>query len=274
MTMRDDRHQTSGVNVRRAALGPHRSTALLALALAALALIAVSPAAEARTPHRGVEWRCTPSGIRALRGAARMERRVRCLLNGRRAGVGARPLRYNRCLDRAAERHARDMVRRRYFAHSSRGDGTPADRARAAGYAPRSGRWTVGENLGWGVAAAADPHAMVRAWMHSPMHRFNVLQPAYRDVGVAVVHGTPTRGPGRSRRARATYVVEFGARQHAGGCSARAVGRHRAARRPQRVHAHARRAEGKRHTRSARHPAAKRTPHRRAADRRSAHPAG
>jgi uncharacterized protein YkwD len=218
MTTRDDRH---------------RAHAALVLALALLCLFAAAvatPAADARkgAGQRG-EQRCTPAGIRALHGTARAERKVRCLINGRRLRVGAPRLRYNRCLDRAAERHARDMVRRRYFAHTSHRGGTPLQRARAAGYVPRSGRWSVGENLGWGAGAGATPAPIVRAWMRSPGHRANIMRHGYRDVGVAVVRGAPIRSAGGPRSARATYVVEFGARQQGRRCGAP-----RSAARPQR----------------------------------------
>jgi uncharacterized protein YkwD len=200
----------------------HRAPAALFLVLLLAGLLAAAAAAPAADARRRAERRCTPAGINALHGTARAERKVRCLLNRRRAASGLRGLRYNRCLDRAAERHARDMVRRRYFAHSSRPGGTPAQRARAAGYVPRSGGWTVAENLGWGLGAGAEPRAIVRGWLRSPGHRANILRGRYRDVGVAVVHGAPVRAAKGARKARATYVVEFGARDGGGRCGGRA----------------------------------------------------
>lgn len=203
MTTTDDRHRVHAVLV-------------LVLMLAGLLAALAAPVADARSR---AEQRCTPAGIRALHGTARAERRVRCLVNQRRAASGMRALSYNRCLDRSAERHARDMVRRRFFAHSSRGGGTPEQRARAAGYVPRGGGWTVAENLGWGVGAGADPRAIVRGWLRSPGHRANILRARFRDVGVAVVRGAPVRtAKGAARKASATYVIEFGARQNGARC--------------------------------------------------------
>jgi uncharacterized protein YkwD len=233
MTTREDRHRA-----------PVALVLLIALAGLLVAAVAASPA-DARRPRaqqseprrqrdapraRRVERRCTPAGINALRGTAKLERRVRCLVNRRRARSGMAPLRYNRCLDRAAERHVRDMVRRRYFAHSSLRGSTPAERARAAGYVPRSGGWAVAENLGWGLGAGALPHAIVRAWLRSPGHRANILQRSFEDVGVAVVPGSPFRTTvRRSGKAPATYVVEFGARQSGRRCAGRPRGRKPAA---------------------------------------------
>jgi len=158
-----------------------------------------------------------------MRGTARVERQIRCLLNRRRARLHLLPLRYNRCLDLAAERHARDMVTRHYFSHSSSSGRDLGQRARAAGYVPRAGSWRVGENLAWETGARATAKVAVASWMRSLPHRANVLQPAYRDVGVAVVHGAPVPDElGRLARAgAATFVTEFGARTPSHGRCAR-----------------------------------------------------
>jgi len=199
-----------------------RGPAQVALALLVLGALAWPACAEARTGATGGERRCSPAGIRALHGTARVERRVRCLINARRAHHRLRPLRYDRCLDRAAERHARDMVRRRYFAHASRRGRTPAQRARAAGYVPSRGRWRIGENLAWGAGGRASARAAVRGWLDSPPHRANLLGGGFRDVGVAVVNGAPVRGAGGRHTPTATFVVEFGTREGPGCGSARA----------------------------------------------------
>lgn len=156
--------------------------------------------------------RCSPAGIRSLRGTGRSERRIRCIINVRRVRAGLRPLRYDRCLDRSAERHGRDMVARHYFAHVSRDGRDLSQRARAAGYFARAGSWTLGENLAWGGGRAAARGA-VRGWLRSPPHRRNIFSPRFRDIGVAVVRGAPVRGRAASRAAHpATFVVAFGVR--------------------------------------------------------------
>ena len=75
---------------------------------------------------------------------------------------------------------------------------------------PRSARWVVGENIAWGIAGAARPSWVVRAWMRSPGHRHNLLSRRFRDVGLGVARGTPYGGLKRWRL-RATFSVEFGA---------------------------------------------------------------
>lgn len=139
----------------------------------------------------------------------RPEQSLVCMINRERARAGARPLESNRCLARAADRHARDMVAQRYFAHRSRDGRSFEERILATGYVPRSASWTVGENLAWGAAPAGDPAWVIGAWMDSPPHRENLLRGAFRHVGVAAVPGSPLAkdadGPA------ATYAVEFGA---------------------------------------------------------------
>lgn len=143
--------------------------------------------------------------------AERSERALLCLVNRERARAGVRPLRLNRCLAWAAAGHARDMVRERYFAHDSR-DGTSFDeRILATGYAPRGARWTVGENLAWGVAPGGDAAWVMRAWMHSRDHRANLLRASFREIGLAAVAGAPVSANGP----RATWAADFGA--HDGG---------------------------------------------------------
>jgi len=127
-----------------------------------------------------------------------------CLLNRVRARHGLRPFRLNAKLSHAARRHSRDMVRHRYFAHDSRDGRSPFDRMRATHYVPRNAAWWLGENIGWGSGTLSEPAAMVRAWMHSPAHRANILSRRFRDIGIGIAPGAPVGGRG------ATYTTDFG----------------------------------------------------------------
>lgn len=148
--------------------------------------------------------------LHTRRSVLSTQRRLLCLMNRTRARFGLRPLRPNGCLHRVASRHAHDMVNRRYFAHTTPNGWDPGRRARASGYVPRAAAWLVGENIAWGVAGAARPAWVMRAWMHSPPHRHNLLNRHFRDVGIGVARGVPLRGF-RGVRLRATFSVEFGA---------------------------------------------------------------
>jgi uncharacterized protein YkwD len=132
-----------------------------------------------------------------------------CVLNAQRARVGARPLRLNRRLSRAARRHARDMARRNYFSHNSLGGASFVDRIRRAGYLRRARAWTVGENLAWGTGRRASPRAILSGWMNSPGHRANILNGSFREIGIGLARGAPIR---RGGRRGATYATDFGAR--------------------------------------------------------------
>jgi len=129
-----------------------------------------------------------------------------CLLNAERADRGLTALKADRRLERAALSHAGDMVEHLYFSHDGRNGSRPAQRIRAAGYLSSGGTWRIGENLAWGTGALATPRAIMAAWMNSSGHRANILQPAYREIGVSVLAGNPASRNG----AGATFVTEFG----------------------------------------------------------------
>jgi hypothetical protein len=65
----------------------------------------------------------------------------------------------------------------------------------------------LGENLAWGTGGLATPGAIMQAWMNSPGHRENILNPDFREVGIGVVAGNPAAADGYG----ATYATEFGA---------------------------------------------------------------
>ena len=129
-----------------------------------------------------------------------------CLLNAERADRGLATLKLDRRLETAALRHGGDMVSSGYFAHEGRNGSKPAQRIRAAGYLSSGGAWRIGENLAWGTGELSTPRSIMAAWMQSDGHRANILLPAYREVGFAVVGGNPRAHDG----AGATFVTEFG----------------------------------------------------------------
>jgi uncharacterized protein YkwD len=129
---------------------------------------------------------------------------VLCVQNRHRRAHGLRPLRGSRSLHRAAVRHARDMVRRNYFGHVSFGGRTVVDRVGRSGY---SRRFAAGENIFYGLPPRPSPAQVVAAWMASPGHRHQILNPAWREVGI----GTIMRPPFRARGG-VTVVAVFGSR--------------------------------------------------------------
>lgn len=110
------------------------------------------------------------------------ERQLVDLVNAQRARAGCGPLRVDPRLHAAAQKHAEDMVARRFFAHADPDGVRAGTRLTAAGY-----RWSQwGENLDLGPGAASGVFAH---WMDGGIHQSNMLDCAFKDVGVGVATG-------------------------------------------------------------------------------------
>ncbi len=104
------------------------------------------------------------------------------LTNQERLKLGQEPLQYNSVLSDSAIEKAQDMFANDYWAHNSPQGKTPWDFLRQHGY-----EYSVaGENL---AKDFYDTDSMVRAWMNSPTHRENILNPKYQEIGIGVVNG-------------------------------------------------------------------------------------
>lgn len=109
--------------------------------------------------------------------------RVIELTNAERLKAGLSPLAANAILSQAAQLKAGDMFAFDYWAHNSPSGRTPWDFFREAGY-----RYLfAGENL---ARDFMNSDAVVQAWMASPTHRENIMNPKYGEIGLAVVNGT------------------------------------------------------------------------------------
>ncbi len=97
---------------------------------------------------------------------------------GDRAFNAARPVHWNDSLAEASRLHAEDMARYNYFSHSGRDGSNPAQRVERVGYRYRS----TGENI---AAGPTTPEDAVAAWLKSPEHCANVMNPAFADMGSA-----------------------------------------------------------------------------------------
>jgi uncharacterized protein YkwD len=181
-----------------------RSRHISLVVAAALALPALVPGSAAAGDCGGAYLSASAAQVEF----DSVEHATRCLLNAQRRRHGRRPLRQNRRLELAATRHARDMAENNYFSHDSIGGNSFLDRIRRVDYLPRYRGWTVGENLAWGSEQLSTPKEIVRAWMHSPAHKANILNPRFREIGIGIVDGAPVGGASNA----ATYATEFGAR--------------------------------------------------------------
>jgi uncharacterized protein YkwD len=174
---------------------------MLAAAALAAALLAPATAAAADCPGQELE----PSAA----NMAQVEAATLCLLNAERTPRGLPALRGNVQLRTAAVRHSADMVEQGYFSHDSLDGRSFTDRIDDAGYIPRSGRWVVGENIGWGSGSLGTPGLMVAGWMQSPGHRSNILDRDYREIGIGIAFEPPADP---TQLLKATYTTDFGAR--------------------------------------------------------------
>lgn len=122
-----------------------------------------------------------------LRDLERVRAGILAEVNAQRKKAGVPPLGANALLDRAAQRHAEDMLARGYFAHESPARKTVRERAREAGYDWRA----VGENIAEGQFTVDE---VMRTWMDSPGHRRNILDPDFRELGVGLALGRSGSG--------------------------------------------------------------------------------
>lgn len=104
------------------------------------------------------------------------------LVNGARENEGLPALVENEMLARAAEKKAEDMIARGYFAHFAPDGTSPWSFIKNEGYR----YFAAGENLAVDFVSADAAH---RAFMDSPTHRANILQPLFTEIGVAVRTG-------------------------------------------------------------------------------------
>ena len=154
---------------------------------------------------------CAGANVAPSASPAKASAATLCLLNRERRAHGLAPFHVNRALANAARGHSRDMARRDYFDHTAPGDVTFADRIQRANYRPR-GSWSIGENIAWGSGSLATPASIVRAWMKSPGHRANILNRAFRAIGVGVAPGVPYAASAAVDRSGGLYTTDFGSK--------------------------------------------------------------
>jgi hypothetical protein len=104
------------------------------------------------------------------------------MTNQERAAAGLNPLSVNADLMSSAQAKAQDMIARDYWAHFAPDGTSPWYFMTQSGYKYVG----AGENLAMDFATDQD---VMTGWMNSPGHRANILNPAYVDVGIAVVEG-------------------------------------------------------------------------------------
>jgi hypothetical protein len=110
-------------------------------------------------------------------------------VNQERSKKNISPLIVNSQLMQAASNKVKDMAGKNYFSHIS-----PVDGKKWSSFIKESGYKYVeaGENLANGYDSVED---MVKAWMDSPTHRENILNPNFEETGMAIEYGTLNEFP-------------------------------------------------------------------------------
>ena len=176
--------------------------------ISAVAAVLSAVALTAPAGARAVDACAGADLVPTPQDAGSFERSTLCLLNAQRTSAGLRALSTRPLLARAATRYSAQMVRESFFAHQAPAGPDLAGRLARAGYLSHAATdWFVGENLGWATFTAATPRRLVTAWMASPGHRRNILEPDFRDIGIGMASGTPASGPDG-----VTVTTDFGVR--------------------------------------------------------------
>jgi len=128
-----------------------------------------------------------------------------CLVNQARGSHALRPVRVSPLLGRSAQLRANAIVRCRQFSHTPCGQSFGAV-FQAVGYT--RGRYSVGENLAWGIGSQASPTHTIQRWLASPAHRRVLFSPRWREFGLSFVEANSLFAPGANR----LWVAQFGRR--------------------------------------------------------------
>ncbi|MFF2997972.1 sigma-70 family RNA polymerase sigma factor [Streptomyces sp. NPDC057950] len=148
------------------------------------------------TPARSVPPTKASASASKAAAPATTVAQVVALVNKERSTAGCGPLTEDAQLEKAAQAHSDDMAARNFFEHTNPDGADPGQRITAAGY-----RWsTYGENIAQGQQT---PEAVMESWMNSPGHRANILNCAFKNIGVGVHKGSG--GP--------WWTQDFGAKQ-------------------------------------------------------------
>lgn len=106
------------------------------------------------------------------------QEKIVMLVNQEREKEGKKALTLNSFLTLAAEKKTLNMKNGNYFLHESRAGESITT------FIPKEYRYSVvGENLAFGFQ---NEENLLRAWMKSPSHRANILDPEYHETGLGI----------------------------------------------------------------------------------------
>jgi len=166
------------MTVHSFALNPYRNWSLALITAASLSLLALAAVQISRPTATA-----SSTVVQTANEADLVTRS-----NHERQAVYLSTLTWDERLYEAARSKAKHMLAQQYFDHVSPTGVTPWSFIRAAGYSYDS----AGENLAVGFTKNEQ---VVQAWMNSPTHRANILDPDFTEIAIAEAHGT-LRGEG------------------------------------------------------------------------------
>ncbi len=136
----------------------------------------------------GVSWEDYAAGrSEEYRDLPGMRRQMLARVNAERSRRSLPLLAPSAVLDRVAQAHADDMLRRSYYGHKSPEGETVRERAIAGGYRPRF----AGENIASGQPTVDD---VMDGWMASDEHRPNILSKVFIEAGFGLAIGRNKAG--------------------------------------------------------------------------------
>lgn len=99
------------------------------------------------------------------------------MINQTRYANGLGQVWFDDVLGNAAGAHARDMAQRNYLSHDTPEGWSAHFRARGWG-------WPDFLPFGEIIGSASEPGQMLQQWLNSPMHRGQILDGRYRQIGI------------------------------------------------------------------------------------------
>ena len=120
---------------------------------------------------------------------AAQKKRILDLVNQERAKINLPPLKTETHLTQAAQNQAMDLTKRKYFDHISPEGTTPTDRIKASGYMSSAPCAQCNYSIYYGENIAKNQETadeVMKAWMQSPGHRANILNPKFQQIGIGI----------------------------------------------------------------------------------------
>ncbi len=159
--------------------------------VATLALFAAM-LSQGHTPTASAAGGGCPNANSAPNEASKQEfvKSITCLINKERTSRGLKALDNNSDLKGIMSDHVKKMIQQDCLKHRCDGESSIKSRLFESGYLNGADSFRFGENLGY----EQTPNEMIDRWLASDYHKGNILNPKFKDLGVAVEYGSPKSG--------------------------------------------------------------------------------